>query len=188
MKPSSLIVLGGFGLVPVLALALTAPTATPSIAPRIDSLPWAATAAGERQPQPSEAEWSSATVVSATRATGERSPKCQLRHLRLWLEIRCAEMPVAAITQLAGPESGTRRRIEPEGEDRMPGAGTLRLRLTRGVSRVFTFWTFGPGYDGPLTVVPAVEVQIAWWPEQDAPTVITSDALYEPMPTGRNPQ
>jgi hypothetical protein len=97
-------------------------------------------------------------------------------------------MPIAAITQLAGSALTTRRSIAPEGADRMPGGGTLLLAATPGDRYVFTFWTFGPGYDGPLTVVPAVQVQVSWLDGKTAPTLLLSDALYEPVPTGRNPQ
>lgn len=161
-------------------------TAAPPIpsAPKADTLNWPI--APSRKP--SAGEWNKAQALTPTRATGERSKQCQLSRVREWLRIRCAALPIAAITQLAGSPTDTRREIAAEGADGLPGGGTLELRLRQDDPRVFSFWTFGQGYDGPLTVVPAVGVQITWPAASSAPIIVFSDALYEPVPTARSPQ
>jgi hypothetical protein len=159
--------------------------AAASSALALDAVPWPA-ASNAKEPKPTE--WDHAEPLRPTRVSGEHAPGCKVDRVRQWLRIRCDAMPSAAITQLTGDAQATRRSIGPEGADRMPGAGTLLLALTTGVRHVFTFWTFGPGYDGPLTVVPAVQVDVSWLEGHPTPTLLLSDALYEPVPTGRNPQ
>jgi hypothetical protein len=175
--------LAALGLV-LLALLLTAGAPKDQHEPKLDALDWPVVLSSA----PSPAEWKKAATFAPSRRTGERSSGCRYRHLREWVRIDCAALKVAAITQLGGQADGVSFHIEPAGEDRLPGAGSLIFPLRAGERRAFAFWTFGDGYDGPLTVVPAINVQAVWLEGAARPLLLVSDALNEPVPTAHHPR
>ncbi len=132
---------------------------------------------------PSSQEWHGAEAALPTRSVGVRADNCRVRRVREWASIRCFEMPTSAITQLGGTQKGVSFHLDPPGEDRLPREGVLVFPLRRGDRRVFSFWTLGNGYDGPLTVIPAVVVQADW--QGEVPTLLLFDALNEPVRTAR---
>ncbi len=132
---------------------------------------------------PSSQEWHGAEAALPTRSVGVRASNCRVRRVREWASIRCFGMPTSAITQLGGMQKGVSFHLDPPGEDRLPREGVLVFPLRRGDRRVFSFWTLGDGYDGPLTVIPAVVVQADWQGEH--PALLLHDALSEPVRTAR---
>jgi hypothetical protein len=53
----------------------------------------------------------------------------------------------------------------------MPGGGEVMFPLRRGDRRVFQISTFGQGYDGPFTILPAAIIQEQWTDGDPAPIV-----------------
>lgn len=137
-------------------------------------------------PAPRAAEWDAAEALTATRVAGERAARCRVDRVREWLRIRCKDLPTAAIGALGGDAKGLRYEIQPAGDNRVPGDGQVILPVRRGDRRALLWWTFGEGYDGPLTVVPAITIQQSWLPSRQAPVLTLVDALHEPVPTARN--
>jgi hypothetical protein len=58
-----------------------------------------------------------------------------------------------------------------KGSSEMTRGGEVLLPLRRGDRRVIQILTFGPGYDGPFTLLPAIVVQEQWLEGDAAPTV-----------------
>lgn len=176
-KKIGLAALGALGLATLLATAASRPTRDAGAA-------WT----DARHPPPRPGDWHSAAGYRARRVTGRHASACEVHRLEEWLRVRCAELETSAITQIGGQRTGVSTWIAPAGDDRMPGEGQLTFPARRGDARVFLLWTLGPGYDGPLTVVPAVVVQQYWLEGADAPVVLLSDALHEPVTTKSNPR
>jgi hypothetical protein len=141
-----------------------------------------------RSPTPTEAAWSTTSSVSLERTFGAKARGCTVRLKAEWMRVRCPGLKTAAITQLGGNRAEVSYFIEPPGVDRVPGAGQVTFPVRMGERRAFLFWTLGPGYDGPLTVVPAVVLQAAWLAGAAEPSVTLSDALHEPVPTKTHPR
>lgn len=142
---------------------------------------------------PSAAEWQSAPLATAERIVGPQSKRCTARTLRGWLSVRC-EFPVSAMTQLGGSRNGVTFVGASPDARQLPQSGTITFP-TNGAPRVFLFWSLGEGYDGPLTVVPAVVLSSEEQPSSGPPTEETPngqprfrlhDALHEPVPTAQN--
>ncbi len=141
----------------------------------------------DRTPAPPVAAWQAVTQVGFGTIQGEKALSCEYRLIAEWLRVRCPQLKTAAITQLGGTRSDVRYAIEPPGVDRVPGAGELTFPVRPGERRVFMFWTLGPGYDGPLTVVPALVVQSHWLSGEE-PRITVTDALHEPVATKTHPR
>lgn len=161
-------------------LADAAPNA-PDVAPR-GAWPTA------RSTPPTAAAWHALAPVDWGRAYGEKAQRCELKLFAEWLRVRCASFKTSAITQLGGSRADVSYAIEPPGADRVPGAGELTFPVRPGERRVFMFWSLGPGYDGPLTVVPAVVLQTHWLAGSDEPSLTLTDALHEPVATKTHPR
>lgn len=146
-------------------------------------VPWPTT----RTRPPSKADWESALPISA-RVYGEKARACEMRQHDEWLYVRCPKLKTSAITLLGGTRSELSYFIEPAGADRVPGAGQVVFPLRPGERRVLSFWTLGPGYDGPLTVVPAIVLQTTWLKDGLNPTITLTDALHEPVATKTHPR
>ncbi len=129
-------------------------------------------------------EWRGAEEVLPTRVVGMKAQRCKVRRVREWASIRCSDMATSAITQLGGMQKGVSFHLDAPGEDRLPREGVLVFPLRKDDRRVFTFWTLGDGYDGPLTVIPGVIVQADWQGEE--PTLLLHEALHEPMRTAQS--
>jgi hypothetical protein len=142
----------------------------------------------DRSKAPPTAAWRDAKPVSLPRVSGERASGCEIKVIAEWLRVRCDNFRVSAITELGGTRTDVNYVIEPPGVDRLPGAGELTFPVRPGERRVFLVWTLGPGYDGPLTVVPAVVVQSHWLAGDAGPSITCTDALHEPVATKTHPR
>jgi len=166
----------------VLALLLSAPLADAT------SNESAQAFVSTKTPPPSVAAWKAARPSALERVFGVRARGCQVKRIEEWLNVRCPGFKAAALTQLGGNRNDVSYFIEPPGADRVPGPGQVTFPVRSGDRRVFLFWTLGPGYDGPLTVVPAVVLQQSWLLGSDSPSITLSDALHEPVATKTHPR
>lgn len=161
------------GAAPVLS---TPPSAVPGNVANEES--------GTSGPAPSAAAWKTAPRVTPQRAVGERSAACDVRQLGRWYNVRCKGLATSAITQLGGDDAGVHFKLDPAGDDGLPREGELTFSLREGQSRVFSFWTLGDGYDGPLTVIAAVVVQARR--HAGVTDVLLHDALNQPIRTAQS--
>ncbi|WP_437987390.1 hypothetical protein [Sorangium sp. So ce117] len=194
-----LLALMGAGVASVLAAASGAPGAQPGGAPRAPASATAdagarnaaatdaaATDAGDELPldaapfppepskQPTAAEWKAAPRVRLSRA-GPAAAGCRAYRTREWLRIRCPELTVSAISLLGGKSEGVAFWIDPpRGGSELPRGGEVMFPIRRGDRRVIQILTFGPGYDGPFTLLPAIVIQEQWLEDEPAPTVTAS--------------
>ncbi|XXX82422.1 hypothetical protein WMF30_27075 [Sorangium sp. So ce134] len=128
----------------------------------------------EPSKQPTAAEWKSAPRVRLSRA-GPAAAGCRAYRMREWLRIRCPELTVSAISLLGGKTEGVAFWIDPpRGGSELPRGGEVMFPIRRGDRRVIQILTFGPGYDGPFTLLPAIVVQEQWLDGEPAPTVTAS--------------
>ncbi len=148
--------------------------------PSAKSLQWPS----ETSAAPQSKEWHGAPVIGPTRMIGERANACKVRQVREWVSIRCDSTVVSAMTQLGGTQKGVSFHLDKPGADRLPREGVVVFPLRQGTRRVFSLWTLGPGYDGPLTVIPGVIVQAEWL--ADTPVLLLHDALNEPVRTAQS--
>ena len=168
-------------------LASVSSAASPGASPDASSrtmTPWPDT----KSPTPSPAAWKASVSIPAERVFGASARACTVHRVAEWVQVKCPDLKTAAITELAGNEVDVTYYIEPPGDDRVPGAGHVTFRAARGDRRVFSFWTLGPGYDGPLTVIPAVVVQEFFAPGSAEPVLTLTDALHEPVATATHPR
>ncbi|WP_437493857.1 hypothetical protein WME75_21370 [Sorangium sp. So ce1014] len=128
----------------------------------------------EPSKQPTAAEWKTAPRVRLSR-TGPAAAGCRGYRRREWLRIRCPELTVSAISLLGGKTEGVAFWIDPpRGGSELPRGGEVMFPIRRGDRRVIQILTFGPGYDGPFTLLPAIVVQEQWLDDEPAPTVTAS--------------
>ncbi|MGK3962739.1 hypothetical protein WMF38_00945 [Sorangium sp. So ce118] len=124
--------------------------------------------------QPTAAEWKAAPRVRLSRI-GPAAAGCRAYRTREWLRIRCPELTVSAISLLGGKTEGVAFWIDPpRGGSELPRGGEVMFPIRRGDRRVIQILTFGPGYDGPFTLLPAIVVQEQWLDDEPAPTVTAS--------------
>ncbi|WP_437538917.1 hypothetical protein WME79_22715 [Sorangium sp. So ce726] len=200
MRPRSvLLALMGAGVASVLAAASGAPGAQPGGAPKAaasaatdagarnaTATDAGATDAGDELPldaapfppepskQPTAVEWKAAPRVRLSRA-GPAAAGCRAYRAREWLRIRCPELTVSAISLLGGKSEGVAFWIDPaRGGSELPRGGEVMFPIRRGDRRVIQILTFGPGYDGPFTLLPAIVIQEQWLEDEPAPTVTAS--------------
>ncbi|MGK3993575.1 hypothetical protein [Sorangium sp. So ce1024] len=161
--------------------ASAAPAAAPT--PAVSATSAAAANADEERPldaepfpaepsrQPTAAEWKTAPRVRLSR-TGPAAAGCRAYRMREWLRIRCPELTVSAISLLGGKTEGVAFWIDPpRGGSELARGGEVMFPIRRGDRRVIQILTFGPGYDGPFTLLPAIVVQEQWLDDEPAPTV-----------------
>lgn len=115
------------------------------------------------------------------RRVGALAERCSIKESAGSAEVRC-DFPVSAMTLLSGGPAGTRFRGSGPDAKGLPQAGTITLPLAEE-PRVALFWRLGDGYDGPLTVIPAVVVQA--YQSAEGPELLLHDALHEPVRTAR---
>ncbi|WP_438036953.1 hypothetical protein [Sorangium sp. So ce204] len=124
--------------------------------------------------QPTAAEWKAAPRVRLSRA-GPAAAGCRAYRAREWLRVRCPELTVSAISLLGGKSEGVAFWIDPpRGGSELPRGGEVMFPIRRGDRRVIQILTFGPGYDGPFTLLPAIVIQEQWLEDEPAPTVTAS--------------
>lgn len=126
---------------------------------------------GEPSKQPTAAEWAAAPRVRLTRM-GPAAAGCRAYRTREWLRFRCPDLVVAAISLLGGRAEGVAFWTTPPKGSDLPRGGEVMLPLRPGDRRVIQLLTFGPGYDGPFTILPAVVLQEQWLEGDPAPTLI----------------
>lgn len=167
-----------------LLLLASVASAAPPDAPSATAPSWPEA----KSPTPSVAAWTAAESLPVKRAFGSKALACKVLRVAEWIQVRCPDVKAAAITELAGSDADVSYYIEPPGDDRVPGPGHVTFRARRGDRRVFLFWTLGPGYDGPLTVIPAVVVQESFSATSAEPVLTLTDALHEPVGTATRPR
>lgn len=136
---------------------------------------------------PTALAWTKAPLVPPTRASGPRASTCQVRRIDAWFQVRCPELATSAITQLGGSAKHVHLTLDPVADDGLPRAGDLVFRLERKDHRVFSFWSIGEGYDGPMTIIAAVILQVETQPDAP-PVILLHDALNEPVKTAQGEQ
>jgi hypothetical protein len=141
-----------------------------------------------RSPAPTAFAWKGAPRIAVRRAFGVRARECAVHRVAEWVQVRCPKLKTPSITEPAGDKTGVAYHVDPPGDDRVPGGGHVTFPVRRGDRRVFLFWTLGPGYDGPLTVIPAVVVQESWPAGSAQPVLTLTDALHEPVGTATHPR
>lgn len=167
------------------AQALASGAVAAGIAPA-EVLPPANTAAPEDKTSapPSASAWKTASVLTPQRVAGKHSAACRVLQLGQWYNVRCAGLATSAITQLAGEELGVHFSLDPAADDGFPREGEVTFALRDAQSRAFSFWTFGEGYDGPLTVMAAVVVQARR--HAGVTSVLIHDAFNQPIRTAQS--
>ena len=153
---------------PASASVSTLGPADPALAPFSDGLP-----TDGSSKRPTTAEWRDAPEVRATRA-GPRAKGCHLYRLREWVRISCPDLVTASIAVLGGTAKGYAFWIDPaqEGEGgKLPAGGEALFPFQKGDRRDLQFLTFGPGYEGPLTQLPALVLQAHWLDDEDLPVL-----------------
>lgn len=174
---------GRNALVPASALLLTGaylvlPASATDVSPGNVSVP-------EKSPRPSPREWREAQPETRLRIVGERARDCQGWIVREWLRVSCPNLPTAAVRLVGGQARDAYFHIEPSHPEKvgLPGGGEFVIAVRPGEARVIQFWSFGPGYDGPLTVSGSITFQESWLPDEAEPTLLLYDALHEPVRT-----
>ncbi|AKT37280.1 hypothetical protein [Chondromyces crocatus] len=121
--------------------------------------------------QPTPAEWASAPTVRLTRM-GPAAAGCRAYRVREWIRFRCPHLTVSAISHLGGRTEGVAFWITPPKDSDLPRGGEVMFPIRRGDRRVFQILTFGAGYDGPFTLLPAIILQEQWLDGDPQPTLI----------------
>lgn len=140
----------------------------------------------ERTPRPSAREWrEEAKEARLSHVTGQTAKGCKAFVVREWLRVTCPEVKTAAVRLVGGEARDTYFHVEAQDAEKtgLPGGGEFVISVRPGDSRVIQFWTFGPGYDGPLTVIGSLIFQESWPEEEPGPTLLLSDVLHEPIRT-----
>jgi|GEM_PF-6207998 len=135
---------------------------------------------------PTGPEWHDANPVQFTYRSADRfSKSCEASQVREWLKIRCREQPTAAMRLLGGEGKHIYYWIQPPSTetDGMPGESEIVMAIRPGDRRVIAWWTFAPGYDGPLTVTGSMTLQQDFQRGDEYPTLILSSTLHEPIRT-----
>ncbi len=125
----------------------------------------------EESKKPTPDEWRDAPVVTATR-TGPRAKGCTVYRVREWIRVSCPDLVTSSIAVLGGTATGYAFWIDPqrEGKDaKLPAGGEIQFPVRKGDRRVVQMLTFGPGYEGPLTQLPALVVQEHWLDDEPVP-------------------
>ncbi len=142
--------------------------------PAPDGPPIPSFAAGlptEESKKPTPEEWRDAKEVQPTRM-GPRAKDCHVYRVREWVRISCPDLVTATIAVLGGTATGYAFWIDPqkEGKDaKLPAGGEIQFPVRKGDRRVVQMLTFGPGYEGPLTQLPALVVQEHWLDDEVEP-------------------
>ena len=134
--------------------------------------------------EPKTAEWDAAEPFPLSRVAGTRASACFASRLREWILVRCPALRASAMTYLGGESADTNFSMgQPDSDGGAKGAQVV-IPLRAKQRRVIMFWGLGPGYDGRLTVVPALVLQTDW--SGSAPMVALYDAVHEPVRTAQS--
>ncbi|NUO51882.1 MAG: hypothetical protein HOV80_23780 [Polyangiaceae bacterium] len=147
------------------AAATTPPASLPSFA---DGLP-----TDKESKKPTPEEWRDSPVVAPTRM-GPRAKGCTVSRVREWIRVSCPDLVTASIGVLGGTATDYAFWIDPqkEGNDaKLPAGGEIQFPVRKGDRRVIQMLTFGTGYEGPLTQLPAIVVQAHWLDDATGPTL-----------------
>lgn len=128
----------------------------------------------EKSKKPTAEEWKAAPEVQPTRR-GPRGAKCHVWRVREWVRVSCPDLVTASIAMLGGTTEGMAFWIDPvrEGQDgKLPAGGEVMFPVRPGDRRVVQFLSFGPGYEGPFTQLPALVVQESWLEGAAAPVLL----------------
>jgi hypothetical protein len=170
--------------------AVTTATAETKLTPASAAVSLGAWSQGE-SPQPTKREWTEESTEltvrfpNSVRSHGTVATRCQAHVMREWLKVRCKDHRTAAIQLVGGEAKNVYYSIDAASEKTsgMPGEGEVVLAVREGSSRVIQWWTFGPGYDGPLTVIGSMLLQQEWVAGEALPSFVLSDVLHEPIRT-----
>lgn len=157
-----------------LAFALSLPATTLAVMP-ITPVPLTGKLLGDaRSPQPTRDEWSTQQRHVKLTRSSKAASRCLASVVREWLRLRCSGGVASAVTLLGGERDGVLFWIDPPPDKatNIPGDAEIIFPVRRGDRRLIQVWTLGPGYDGPLTVVPSFVVQEHWVDGAPDPTVI----------------
>lgn len=135
-------------------------------------------------PAPTSEVWSKTPVLTPRRAVGPRARACQVQAVGEWFKVRCLGLATSAITELGGNSQNVYLHLDAPNDDGLPREGVIVFALQPRARRVFSFWTLGDGYDGPLTVIAGVVVQAYW--QGNEPVVLLHDALNQPVRTAQS--
>lgn len=135
-------------------------------------------------PAPTSDEWNKAPLLTPRRAVGPRAKSCQVQAVGEWFRVRCIGLTTSAITELGGNSQNVYLHLDAPNDDGLPREGVIVFALQPRDRRVFSFWTLGDGYDGPLTVIAGVIVQAYW--QENQPVVLLHDALNQPVRTAQS--
>jgi hypothetical protein len=130
--------------------------------------------ADEASAKPTADEWRSAPEVEPTRR-GPRAARCHVWRVREWVRVSCPDLVTASIAMLGGTAQGMAFWIDPvrEGADgKLPSGGEVLFPVRRGDRRVVQLLSFGAGYEGPFTQLPALVVQESWLPDEEEPVLL----------------
>ncbi|EYF03753.1 hypothetical protein [Chondromyces apiculatus] len=125
----------------------------------------------EPSKRPTAAEWADAGVVRLTRS-GPATAGCRTYRVREWLRFRCPDLTFSAVSLLGGRTEGVAFWITPPKDSDLTRGGEVMFPVRRGDRRAFQILTFGPGYDGPFTLLPAIVLQEQWLEDDPEPTII----------------
>jgi hypothetical protein len=128
----------------------------------------------EKSKKPTAEEWKGAPEVQPTRR-GPRGAKCHVWRVREWVRVSCPDLVTASVAMLGGTTEGMAFWIDPvrEGQDgKLPAGGEVMFPVRPGDRRVVQFLSFGPGYEGPFTQLPALVVQESWVEGATAPVLL----------------
>jgi hypothetical protein len=157
------------------AAAFAATVALPSeaVSPPPDPPLISASLPAEKSPRPAFADWKTSTPVRLQHVS-PKAARCKVYLVKEWVRVRCLGGVTSAITQLGGEREGVAFWIDspPDPATGVPGDGEAVFPVRRGDRRLLQFWTLGPGYDGPLTVVPAFTLQEEWIDPDAGPTLL----------------
>lgn len=123
---------------------------------------------------PTAEEWKTAKELEPTRKSA-RAAKCHVWKMREWVRVSCPDLVTASLAMLGGNPGGMSFWIDPPregGDGKLPAGGEVMFPVKKGDRRVVQFLSFGPGYEGPFTQLPALVVQELWLEDASAPVLL----------------
>jgi len=128
----------------------------------------------ETSKSPTPEEWKTAKELAPTRRSA-RADGCHVYRVREWVRVSCPDKVTASMSLLGGAPTGISFWIDPprEGDGgKLPAGGEVQFPVKKGDRRVVQLLTFGKGYEGPFTQLPALVVQELWLEGAAAPVLV----------------